>query len=95
MSVATPTRPKQFNRWRFADQAHFEAERCLYDWAHQNVDAKEAAFGAEELVATPVDSGLDAYDPADALCLELAGPSRHERDPNADIFDRYTGAFSR
>ena len=84
-SVASPTRPT-FNRWRFADQVHFEAERELLAWAMQHREKEEADAAFEEIQLDPrnvpklIDSGEWQW-----LLMERDG------DSNQDFHDRYLG----
>jgi hypothetical protein len=91
--VSSPSR-KSFERWRLGVQVDRKAEAAGEAYALIHLAEEEAAFDAEERIApAEVDAGLDRRDHADALCLELASPCVGERDPNADVFDRYTGCF--
>jgi hypothetical protein len=64
---------------------------------HREREAAEQAredrqFAAPDFIP---DDGFDRYDRPDSTCIGFASPAIGERDPNADVHDRYLGCFDR
>jgi hypothetical protein len=94
MAVASPRRPKTAH-WRRGALVDMAAERDGLAWSLLNREQEEAdaAFEARQFAAPDFipDDGFDFRDAADSTCISFASPSIGERDPNAELHDRYQG----
>lgn len=94
MAVASPRKAKA-STWRNGVSVDLAAERAGLAYALINSEREATEMAREDRqFATPEfipDDGLDHYDPADSTCIGFASPLIGERDPNADVHDRYTG----
>lgn len=94
MAVTSPKRPK-YSVWRNGVSVDLAAERdgLAYALIHSEREATERAREDRQYAAPDFipDDSFDFRDAADSTCIGFASPSIGERNPNADVFDRYTG----